>query len=106
MEGTLVAPPVLSTPESHLFEDPTPLSKTSFSERLTDDDVRNIYEVGRTAAEIQTGGWTRVALQFPDNMLNDAPRVFQFLEEALGDLRSNTRKASTNVEDVTRAVQE
>ncbi|KFY17035.1 hypothetical protein V491_05142 [Pseudogymnoascus sp. VKM F-3775] len=106
MEGNLVAPPVLSTPEAHLFEDPTPVVKSSFGERLSDDDVRHVYEIDRTAREIRTGGWRRVALQFPDGMLNDAPRVFQFLQQALKDLPSKSAEANAVVEDVAKVVQE
>lgn len=105
MEGNLVAPPVLSTPEAHLFEDPTPVAK-SFGERLSDNDVRHVYEIDRTAKEIRTGGWRRVALQFPDGMLTDAPRVFQFLQQALKCLPSKLEETIAVVEDVAKAVQE
>ncbi|TVY44048.1 2-(3-amino-3-carboxypropyl)histidine synthase subunit [Lachnellula occidentalis] len=74
--------PVLSTPESNLFETPIP-STTEKENRLTDTELRNVYETSRTAREIREGGWTKVALQFPDDMLVDAPRVFAMLEELL-----------------------
>mgnify|MGYP001563684964 CR=1 FL=1 len=106
MEGNLVAPPVLSTPDAHLFEDPTPVAKSSFGERLSDNDVRHVYEIDRSATEIRAGGWKRVALQFPDSMLNDAPRVFQFLQQALNDLPPRIAETNTGVEDVAVAVQE
>ncbi|ELR06008.1 Diphthamide biosynthesis protein 2 [Pseudogymnoascus destructans] len=106
MEGNLVAPPVLSTPDAHLFVDPTPVSKSSFGERLSDDGVRHVYEIERTAREIRAGRWRRVALQFPDSMLNDAPRVFQFLQQALKDLPPKIAETDSDVEDVAKAVQE
>ncbi|KAG9238204.1 putative Diphthamide biosynthesis protein 2 [Amylocarpus encephaloides] len=81
-----VAAPVLSTPESNLFEDPTPAAKPAGGPRLTPEEVWDVYEVGRTAREIIEGGWRRVALQFPDGMLMDAPRVYGELERELEQL--------------------
>jgi diphthamide biosynthesis protein 2 len=75
--------PVLSTPESHIFEDPTPLSTTLPLPRYTYSELWSIYEISRTAKEVRDGGYKRVALQFPDGMLRDAPRVFEALEEEL-----------------------
>lgn len=106
MEGNLVAPPVLSTPDAHLFEDPTPVSKDAKRERLSDQDVRHVYEVDRTAREVRAGGWKRVALQFPDKMLNDAPRVFQFLQQALDDLPKESQNSSADVDAVSEQVRE
>jgi len=79
----LTAPPVLSTPETHIFEDPTPASTAQNTPRPTDDELWEIYEIARTAREVRDGGYKRVALQFPDGMLRDAPRVFEALEEEL-----------------------
>lgn len=82
-------PPVLSTPETLTFEDPTPasFSKDANKPRLTDVEIHEIYEVERTAREIVEGGWKKVALQFPDRMLGDATRVFEGLERELSRLR-------------------
>ena len=74
---------MLSTPESHIFENPTPTTVTKNERRLTTEEVWNVYEVERTAREIQGGGWGRIALQFPDQMLGDAVRVFERLEQEL-----------------------
>ncbi|RFU33787.1 hypothetical protein B7463_g2538, partial [Scytalidium lignicola] len=83
MTEQLSAPPVLATPESHIFEDPTPIIVPHSSIRLSDDEIYDIYEISRTAREIRAGGWRRIALQFPDAMLCDAPKVFAALEKAL-----------------------
>lgn len=83
MTEHLTAPPVLSTPESHVFEDPTPILEPTSSTRLNDDEIYQVYEVVRTAREIREGGWRRVALQFPDVMLCDAPKVLGALEKEL-----------------------
>ncbi|KAG0645427.1 S-adenosyl-L-methionine:L-histidine 3-amino-3-carboxypropyltransferase 2 [Hyphodiscus hymeniophilus] len=94
-EVQLHAPPVLSTPESHIFEDPTPLT-TSKEPRLADEEIWSVYEVDRTAREICDGGWKRVALQFPDHMLGDAVRVFEGLEKQLKLIGSNEDTAVVN----------
>ncbi|TVY27136.1 2-(3-amino-3-carboxypropyl)histidine synthase subunit [Lachnellula hyalina] len=77
--------PVLSTPESNLFETPAPSTIPAKENRLSDAELRDVYETSRTAREIRDGGWTKVALQFPDGMLVDAPRVFAVLEELLSE---------------------
>lgn len=75
--------PVLSTPATHIFED------DSFSQTPQDRQHRShewlsiTYEIERTLAEIREGRWKRVALQFPDEMLPDAPRVSQLLRDGL-----------------------
>jgi diphthamide biosynthesis protein 2 len=88
----LIAPPVLSTPETHIFEDPTPGPTSQNTPRLTDDELWEVYEIGRTAREVRDGGYKKVALQFPDGMLRDAPRVFEALEGELKKLPAPARK--------------
>ncbi|KAI9051942.1 hypothetical protein LZ554_004197 [Drepanopeziza brunnea f. sp. 'monogermtubi'] len=75
-------PPVLSTPESHIFEDPMPppSSTEQGGPRYDDTQIREIFEIERTIRELREGGYRRVALQFPDAMLRDAVRVFELLE--------------------------
>ncbi|RAL62209.1 hypothetical protein DID88_002693 [Monilinia fructigena] len=79
----LTTAPVLSTPEVHIFEDPTPLVKHDDIPRLSDEELYDAYEISRTVREIQEGGWRKIALQFSDGMLGDAPRVFEELENRL-----------------------
>ncbi|KAI0390839.1 diphthamide biosynthesis protein-like protein [Xylariaceae sp. FL0594] len=82
MASTLSAAPVLSTEnERALFEDPTPVVANYKRIERTDDELANVYEITRTAAEIQKRGWRRVALQFPDAMLGDAPWVVSALNK-------------------------
>ncbi|KAK1963796.1 diphthamide biosynthesis protein 2 [Colletotrichum sublineola] len=80
----LSAAPVLSTPAEHLFEDPTPTPPPPPTELRTEDELASVYEIERTAREIKEGGWSRVALQFPDSMLCDASWVAETLTTALG----------------------
>jgi diphthamide biosynthesis protein 2 len=79
----LATAPVLSTPETHIFEDPTPTVDTANLPRLDDDQIAITYEIERTVREIKEGRWKRIALQFPDMMLVDAPRVYEQLRRGL-----------------------
>ena len=79
----LAGAPVLSTPDTHVFEDPTPPVDTSSLPRLSDKQIAITYEIERTVKEIRDGRWNRIALQFPDHMLVDAPRVYEQLSRGL-----------------------
>lgn len=69
---------MLSTPASHSLNlHPAPMDGQRW--QRSDEQILLTYEINRTVAEIRRGGWTRVALQFPDDMLPDAPRVFDAL---------------------------
>lgn len=86
--------PVLSTPDTHIFEDPTPVVDPSSLPKLSDEQVALTYEIERTVREIKEGRWRRIALQFPDHMLTDAPRVYERLTRGLKE----TKKAPNGVE--------
>ncbi|KAK4579936.1 Diphthamide biosynthesis protein 2 [Recurvomyces mirabilis] len=93
--------PVLSTPAEHVFEDPTPLVLTPQA-RLNDEQLYLQYEIRRTVQEIREGRWTRIALQFPDEMLVDAPRVYERLREGLKAERLKARqKNPSSIKDLT-----
>lgn len=79
--------PVLSTPDIHIFEDPTPTVDTSCLPRLSDEQIALTYEVERTVKEIREGRWKRIAMQFPDHMLADSPRVYEQLSRGLRKAR-------------------
>lgn len=81
--ATPEAPPVLSTPATHIFKDQPDVSVASKSSRRPDDQLFLIYEIERTLAEIKKEKHARIALQFPDHMLHDAPRVFEALSKGL-----------------------
>lgn len=89
MPGELTAAPALSTPAEHLFEhvDPEAAPEAGMPEDRSDNALREIYEVGRTAREIRQGSRRRVALQFPDSMLGDAPRIVALLHDELASQR-------------------
>lgn len=85
MAEELTAAPVLSTPEDHLFEYQKP--ETTSADARSDDDFREIYEIQRVAREIRHGERKKIALQFPDHMLGDAPRLVELLREELDSIR-------------------
>jgi diphthamide biosynthesis protein 2 len=90
MASDLTAPPVLSTPVEHILQETTPIVDTGKQLTLAEDELRELYEIDRTARDIRDGGWTRVALQFPDLMLRDASWVVGALEAALLQLEDRT----------------
>ena len=77
------APPILSTPVSHIFDEQPAVSTETSSFRLLEEQLYITYEIERTIVEIRRERFTRVALQFPDIMLPDAPRVFEALSKGL-----------------------
>ncbi|KAL8773192.1 MAG: hypothetical protein Q9209_001868 [Squamulea sp. 1 TL-2023] len=88
--------PLLSTPATHIFEGDfttdVPQSHRSSVE------IQSRYEIERTAAEIKHGGWTRIALQFPDNMLPDAPAVFESLSQHLAVEQKSPKNTSISLD--------
>jgi len=77
--------PVLSTPDSHIFEDPTPQVNTAPRPPLDSEELHRRYEIERTVKEILEGYWRRIALQFEDSLLQDAVPVYQELKARLRD---------------------
>ncbi|KAH6609069.1 diphthamide biosynthesis 2 [Trichoderma cornu-damae] len=78
--SVLASAPALSTPDDHILEAP---AQSETKSALSRDALRTTYEIPRTAREVRAGGWKRVALQFPDHMLVDAPRVVEVLKQEL-----------------------
>lgn len=44
-------------------------------------NVEELYEIDRTVARIKEGGYKRIALQFPDELLADATAVARILTQ-------------------------
>ncbi|KAF4120403.1 diphthamide biosynthesis protein 2 [Geosmithia morbida] len=86
MSGTTApsSAPVLSTPEDGQLFEPAAKIATAKS-TMPEEALRRIYEIDRTTEELRAGGWQRIALQFPDDMLTDAPRVAETLGAGLSD---------------------
>ncbi|KAH8766624.1 Diphthamide biosynthesis protein 2 [Diaporthe sp. PMI_573] len=91
MANELKAAPVLSTPDDHLFEYQEPVADVRGPR--SDDDIRETYEVARVAREVRHGAHRRIALQFPDHMLGDAPKVVTLLQEELDRMPQGQGKA-------------
>ncbi|KAJ4359726.1 Diphthamide biosynthesis protein 2 [Didymosphaeria variabile] len=87
--------PVLSTPDTHVFEDPTPTVDISSLPRLNNEQIALTYEIERTVKDIREGRWKRIALQFPDRMLVDAPRVYESLAKELRGARERKDEGAT-----------
>jgi diphthamide biosynthesis protein 2 len=85
-----VAPPILSTPDAHIFEAAAPTIDPTVKEELSHDELYDRYEISRTSQEIHQGGWTRIALQFEDSMLSHAVRIYEALQQDLEKLKSTT----------------
>lgn len=85
--------PILSTPAEHILEDTTVLTVPSSESRLSEEQLYLQYEIKRTVDEIRNGKWKRIALQFPDDMLVDAPRVFERIRDDLKEARRNLSPA-------------
>ena len=84
MSEDLHSAPLLSTPADHIFEDDNLAQITKqVREARSDEQIQIVYEIKRTIAEIRKGQWSRIALQFPDDLLPDAPKVFELLRTGL-----------------------
>ncbi|KAK0713167.1 putative diphthamide synthesis protein-domain-containing protein [Lasiosphaeria miniovina] len=99
MANELSAPPILSTPAIYLVEhiDPAVLAaeNEAQAQKRSDDELHSIYEIAQTAREVQHGRWKRIALQFPDSMLGDAPWVVQALTSELESLSEPASSVGT-----------
>ena len=76
-------PPVLSTPANYTYEPESNSSSNINHKTLSEAQLYIKYEIDRTIAEIRKGKYHRVALQFPDELLPDAPKVIQLLDVRL-----------------------
>ncbi|KAK4508199.1 hypothetical protein PRZ48_001937 [Zasmidium cellare] len=93
--------PILSTPAEHILEEPTPVTVQSSESRLSEEQLYLQYEIKRTVDEIRNGKWKRIALQFPDDMLVDAPRVFERIRDDLKEARKTASSSQNgNVDNV------
>ena len=80
---TIDQPPVLSTSDSIDLVEPNFHLASQLQQHSTREDVLTKYEIDRTVAEIRRGRWRRVALQFSDELLVDAPTVYEALRTGL-----------------------
>ncbi|KAF8173315.1 putative diphthamide synthesis protein-domain-containing protein [Pholiota molesta] len=66
-------------------------------------EFTDYYEIERTAQELVKGGYKRIALQFPDELLHDSVPIFRHLTRRISELRRRSRNlvasASTSAVD-------
>lgn len=92
--------PAFSTPATHIFEDDVAPSEPLPDYLRSPEQLHVRYEIDRTVAEIKRGQWKRIALQFPDRMLPDAPLVVEQLNRQLHDpSKSGSECIETNDDD-------
>lgn len=81
--GTLMAsqapPPVANSGEDVIHQD-LQVEPELLAEGVSLEDA---YEVDMTVKEILTGGYERIALQFPDELLHDAVPIFRAIRDRL-----------------------
>lgn len=94
----LGAPPVLSTPDTHILNETLPVAGPADT-RVSDGDIYTRYEIQRTLEEIRNHSWRKVALQFPDEMLVDSARVFQLLTRGIRDFPRSGEEAHDEREE-------
>ncbi|BCS24850.1 2-(3-amino-3-carboxypropyl)histidine synthase subunit 1/2 [Aspergillus puulaauensis] len=82
MTSELEAAPVLSTPDDRILEATDPVVPVA-NRSLSEEELAITYDIERTLKEIRQARYKRIALQFPDEMLPDAPQVFQLLSRGL-----------------------
>lgn len=83
MGAEMEAAPVLSTPDSRILEATDPVASHDPQRSVPNEELSVTYDIERTLKEIREARYKRIALQFPDDMLPDAPRVFQLLSRGL-----------------------
>ncbi|KAI9657851.1 MAG: Diphthamide biosynthesis protein 2 [Alyxoria varia] len=90
-----MAAPILSTPDTRIFENRGSASKVEHTKAPppSDEQLCIKYEIQWTVEEIRAGKWKRIALQFPDHMLVDSPRVARHLSRRLRNAREHQRAA-------------
>lgn len=92
---------MLSTPAAQFYNDRHGPSSHKVSQRSY-DLIHVAYEIDRTAAEIREGGWKTVALQFPDDMLPEAPLVFDALSTRLRPYQATQNRRENSPNDSTQ----
>ena len=111
MTASSPAPPAqtplqLSSDSEHEFKKLDQLeiagSATPSAATQTAQSIAARYEVPRTVANILETGWRRIALQFPDELLRDAPIVFEALRDGLRERRRKRQEERASGEGAER----
>lgn len=80
-----------SSPDEAIINAVVPLSELTLSStsRAQGINVEQLYDIKHVAKLIQQHNFKRIALQFPDELLSDASKVFWSLEDALRRLKGS-----------------
>ncbi|KAG0130739.1 putative diphthamide synthesis protein-domain-containing protein [Tuber indicum] len=75
----------LYTPDTQILESANVEKPANLWTHQDLDEVafKELYEIDRTVEEIIARGYTRVALQFPDELLGDSTRVYELVLEGI-----------------------
>ncbi|KAF5319467.1 hypothetical protein D9619_008779 [Psilocybe cf. subviscida] len=57
----------------------------------------DFYEIERTATELARGGYQRIALQFPDELLHDSVPIFRRLKQRIAEIVQSENTPTTDV---------
>ncbi|KAJ5340654.1 hypothetical protein N7541_009778 [Penicillium brevicompactum] len=111
MGSEMKSAPVLSTADDRILEETAPVASRDPAAPVSDDELSITYDIERTLKEIRQARYKRIALQFPDDMLPDAPRVFQLLSRGLehdvGTANGTSTQANgSNADDLAHSVSE
>ena len=85
----------LSTSATHIFEDHPSEFDPGVISHLSDEQLFIKYEIKQTVEDIWQARYSRVALQFPDLLLQDAPRIFEALNKGLQSFNQASGQAAT-----------
>ncbi|CAI7664118.1 unnamed protein product [Penicillium bialowiezense] len=111
MGSEMKSAPVLSSSDDRILEETAPVASRDPAAPVSDDELSITYDIERTLKEIRQARYKRIALQFPDDMLPDAPRVFQLLSRGLehdvGTANgTSTQTNGSNADDLAHSVSE
>ena len=90
--GSSGNPLALSTPVTHILDNQPSRLGAQPSLNISDEQFYLTYEIEQTTLTIKKQAYARIALQFPDEMLSDAPRVFEALNKNLKPTSSMDHK--------------
>ncbi|KAG6332059.1 hypothetical protein ID866_7030 [Astraeus odoratus] len=81
------------------------LASSISAQRSASQDLLEFYEIERTAKEIRDGGFKRIALQFPDELLHESVPVYRSLKQRVNEgqelyLLADTSYGSCCVDEV------
>jgi diphthamide biosynthesis protein 2 len=93
----------LNGPSTFADDGRTTIERTIEAPKMKADDLDNFYEIERTCQRILEGGYQRIALQFPDELLADSAIVSSKLRERTGQstfILADTSYGSCCVDEV------